>query len=98
MVSEINAIQGIPSLPERRRTVTLSEEDFVDSLEKIITRFYFPELLKIHEYKEWRKHKSMTTGVGVGKIQNLGGFSDILSISEVGTGLADGEDLDEGEK
>lgn len=62
MVNQIKAIRGADPYIKKKR-ITLAEDDFVESLEKIITRFYFPELLKINQYKEWRRSKASMVGV-----------------------------------
>ena len=53
MVSEIKAIEGFAPKNTRVREV-LDEETFVEGLERIITRDYYPDLWKIQEYKKWK--------------------------------------------
>ncbi len=54
MVREIKAIEGFVPKNTRAREV-LDEETFVEGLERIITRDYYPDLWKIQEYKKWKE-------------------------------------------
>lgn len=54
MVREIKAIEGFAAKNTRVREV-LDEETFVEGLERIITRDYYPDLWKIQEYKKWKE-------------------------------------------
>lgn len=68
MIAEIKAIEGIANAPTKIREV-LDEETFIEGLEKIITRDYFPELHRLLEYKKWKEEQTKA-GVNI---------SDLLS-------------------
>lgn len=69
MVSSMKAIEDGGQKPIKKVREVLDEEAFVEGLEKIITRDYYPDLWKFQEYKRW-KEESSKTGVGI---------SDLLS-------------------
>lgn len=69
MVYQMQAIEDGGKQPIKKVREVLDEESFVEGLEKIITRDYYPDLWKIQEYKRW-KEESHKTGVGI---------SDLLS-------------------
>ena len=68
MIKEIKSIEGAAQRNLKVREV-LDEETFVEGLEKIITRDYYPELWKIQEYKRWKEENKIAVGM-----------SDLLSL------------------
>jgi hypothetical protein len=57
-VLQMRMIEG--SLPvEKKVRVVLDEETYVEGMEKIITRDYFPDLWRIQEYKKYKEEKAV---------------------------------------
>ena len=57
LVREVRAIEGYAPRTTRVREV-LDEETFVEGLERIITRDYYPDLQRILEYKKWKEEQN----------------------------------------
>jgi hypothetical protein len=69
MMSEFKALENGKPMPQKKLREILDEDTFIEGLKKIITRDYYPELMKIQEYRKW-KEESHKTGIGI---------SDLLS-------------------